>query len=304
MAYGCFVGLCGFDLVFYQNGLPREDTKSQTDDYHTFIGGPPANAAVTYSMLGGSALLISAIGDSLIGKTIKETLSTEYGIKVIDVFEGSKTLPSMSGIAINELNGSRTIWNGRHDTDGSFIHSYREYLDNMQFCLSDCNIPNVTKDVMTDMAAAHVPIILDAGSWKKDMAFFLSMADTAIASEVCLPPDGSDFLTVAKKAGIAKRAVTKGSAPLLWETDKNAGSIQPPKTDAVDTLAAGDIFHGAYCYFTYEKKLPFTESLKMASEVAAYSTRYKGPRKGVAEYCISKYQQHPQKPNASPGRSS
>jgi sugar/nucleoside kinase (ribokinase family) len=45
----------------------------------------------------------------------------------------------------------------------------------------------------------------------------------------------------------------------------------------VDTMGAGDIFHGAFCFFSSEGK-GFVESLGEAANIAAESCRYKGTR--------------------------
>ncbi len=280
-------------FVFYQESLPAENTKSKTNDYNTYIGGPAANAAITYTKLGGKAAVITAIGDSLIGKTIRESLEADYGIKIFDVMEGSKALPSISGIAINTKSGSRTIWNGRQSANAAFKDTYDDILAQVLFGLFDCNMPYVTKDVMQKLNARNIPIVLDAGSWKPDMPYFLSKADTAIASEVCREPNGTDFITTARKSGVPRRAVTMGEAPLLWETNEGSGKILPPQVKTVDTLAAGDIFHGAYCYFAYMENLPFRDALSKASEVAAASVAYRGPRTGVNRYKNGQGQEGP-----------
>jgi sugar/nucleoside kinase (ribokinase family) len=46
---------------------------------------------------------------------------------------------------------------------------------------------------------------------------------------------------------------------------------------AVDTMGAGDIFHGAFCYF-FSIGYGFEESLERAAEIASESCRYRGTR--------------------------
>jgi sugar/nucleoside kinase (ribokinase family) len=109
------------------------------------------------------------------------------------------------------------------------------------------------------------------------------MADDVIASADCKPPD-SDFVSTALHFGSKNIAVTHGENNITWTDGTNSGTIMPPQVKAIDTLGAGDVFHGAYCYFKYVRGLSFVDSLKNAADVASISVQYVGPRAGVEEY--------------------
>lgn len=49
---GLFVGLCTKDILYYTDDIPAHNHKSKTEDFATYIGGPAANAAITYAALG------------------------------------------------------------------------------------------------------------------------------------------------------------------------------------------------------------------------------------------------------------
>ena len=51
---GYFVGLTTMDYVFYVDSHPRKNSKVKTNHFTRLVGGPAANAAITYSLLGGS----------------------------------------------------------------------------------------------------------------------------------------------------------------------------------------------------------------------------------------------------------
>lgn len=87
-----------------------------------------------------------------------------------------------------------------------------------------------------------------------------------------------------KDKGVLRRAVTDGGNPIIWEEKDRKGSIQPMKVIPVDTLGAGDIMHGAYCYFRFDRGLSFEEALEKAGQVSSYSIAYRGPRQGILEY--------------------
>jgi len=289
MKLGIFTGLAGLDIVYYQDNLPIENSKSKTNDYITVVGGPAANAAITYAMLGGKALLITCIGHSEFGQIIKKQLH-DYGVEVIDFAKGADVLPSISGISVNKTNGNRTIWSGQplynKINDEKFeTVMYSISMGKASFCFSDCNVPQISIKVLQEAKKHSKTIILDAGSWKDNFDFYLSVADEVIASAVCKPPTHHhDFMAAAMDYGVKNVAITDGGEAIKWKSPEEQGKIAPPKVEAKDTLGAGDIFHGAYCFFRVVKNLSFADSLEKAAEVASLSVQYWGPREGVKAY--------------------
>jgi len=289
--YGLFAGLTGLDIVYYQGWLPNENKKSKTNNYHIYTGGPAANAAITYAMLGGRARLITCIGQSEIGEVIRKELLL-YGVELIDCAENQTIMPNISSISVNTDNGSRTIWSGQQPYNQNLPDSLSGIMKDALFCLSDCNQHEIAIKVLQQAKKYGIPIVLDAGSWKEQTLEYLKLADEVIASEDCRPPEdisghksnGMDFIDISLHSGVRNTAVTCGEKPIRWKSNRASGYIEPISVTAKDTLGAGDIFHGAYCYFRYVKKMPFPDSLKHASKVASFSVEYFGPREGVIKY--------------------
>src|SRR5690625_7948306 len=101
MAKGLFAGLAGLDITYYQSSFPMENDKSKTNDFQTFIGGPAANAAITYAILGGDATLVTCLGDTPIAQAMKAEFTEMYGVTVVDLAEGLKLLRSRSSALVN-----------------------------------------------------------------------------------------------------------------------------------------------------------------------------------------------------------
>ena len=283
MAKGCFVGLAGLDIMFHVAALPLENHKVKTNDYETNIGGPAANAAITHAILGGESILISSIGDSLLGKSIKEELAS-YGVRIMDVSSGEEGLPSISGIAVNKTSGSRTIWSGQRVMEDGTFRPIGEVLEDVDFCLSDCNIKDLGLAVVNKAKDMGVPVVLDAGNWKEGFEKFLAVSDYTIASSVCHPPDGQSIKDKAFDWGSKNVAVTHGGEEIRYFSPSEKGVINPEEVTVVDKLAAGDIFHGAFCYFMFSKGCSFKEALINADKVATSSVMHKGPRQGIYVY--------------------
>ena len=104
--------------------------------------------------------------------------------------------------------------------------------------------------------------------------------DVAICAERFLPPGaskGSEVFEALRQVGVRRIAITRGERPILYFDGESAGQIDVAKIRAVDTLAAGDIFHGAFSYF-YARADSFVTALEKAGEVATISCKHFGPR--------------------------
>jgi ribokinase len=101
---------------------------------------------------------------------------------------------------------------------------------------------------------------------------------------------------LAKVVGLLKRkfeqafiSVTAGENGCFWFDDRTGEVVHlaAPKVRAVDTLAAGDIFHGAFALAVAEG-LPIEETMRWASMAAALKCQVFGGRTGApsrAEVC-------------------
>lgn len=260
-----FVGLTGIDYVYYLETLPAENSKCKTTEYTKYIGGPAANAAITYAALGGDATLITAYGTSSESKTITEELSA-YGVKVINV-SSDDVLPGISTICITD-GGMRTIISGQQSYKS--IDSTGISVDGYDFALFDCNQQDISLPLLDRVTC---DIVLDAGSYKPNVEKYLERASVVISSEQFLDPSGRDIFSMPYE-NIKLRAMTRGEKPIRTQD----GEIKVEAVTCVDSLAAGDIFHGAFCFAFYEKEMAFDEALRFASCVASESVKYKGPR--------------------------
>jgi sugar/nucleoside kinase (ribokinase family) len=77
-------------------------------------------------------------------------------------------------------------------------------------------------------------------------------------------------------------AITQGPGPIRWSEGDASGELLPPQAQAIDTLGAGDIFHGAFCH-AFAGGQDFRASLEAAAAVASRSTESWGPRGWMAQ---------------------
>lgn len=275
IASGLFIGLAGIDIVHYQNEkLPEENQKSKTNDFEVYVGGPAANAAITFANLGGYATLVSCIGNSGMGKALKGMLK-KYNVNVIDAISDDKYTPNISSVIVNLQNGNRTIISGqRIANDVDFVIS-KKIIDEVDIVLYDCNAPKLFNANISNLKDKD--LILDAGSFKPHIYDALNLATEVISSSK-FKVDGKTILEAMDEYGINFAAITNGENPIYYKDDKgHIGEIEVEKMDnVIDTLGAGDVLHGAYCYFRIGEKCDYVSSLKKASVVASLSVTHRG----------------------------
>ena len=148
--------------------------------------------------------------------------------------------------------------------------------------LSDGHLPELALPVLRRAREAGVPTVLDGGSWKPWTPELLPWIDMAVASNRFRPPEASDDVMGFLRARVGAVAITNGPNPIRWSAGAASGEIRPPQIQAIDTLGAGDIFHGAFCH-ALALGGDFAASLAAASEVAARSCASYGPRQWIGE---------------------
>lgn len=286
MSKGLFVGLCGLDVVFYEDKpLPQEDVKMKVSDVRSCIGGPAANAAITNVLLGGQSTVVSYIGNSPIGLVIKQ-LMAGFGIEVIDMCLDTD-VKCISGIYVNTDNATRTILSGRnaiHQLADKAVLT--ELVKEHDYVLYDGHFPQLDDVLLPAVEETRTPLVIDVGAWKDTFNLILCHNPILICSQVFHDGEGQDGIDMMQKFGMKHVAITRGARPVLYKTDHMAQreEIPVPKVNAIDTLGAGDIFHGAFCYFMFEKHMDFKGALEKACDVAAASTTVYGVVDGVKQY--------------------
>lgn len=201
-----FVGLTNIDYIYYLDSVPDVNSKAKTGNYARYIGGPAANAAITYAALGGDATLITAFGESSEGNMIENELSS-YGVNIINLSCDSK-LPGISTILVT-ADGSRTIISGQ--SSFSQIDFEKITKTDFDFALFDCNQSDIALPVLGLLSCE---IVLDAGSYKPDTAEFLKKASIVISSEKFADMNGSNIFEM-NYPNISHKAITRGEKSIL-----------------------------------------------------------------------------------------
>jgi sugar/nucleoside kinase (ribokinase family) len=127
--------------------------------------------------------------------------------------------------------------------------------------------------------------ILDGGSWKPGTEDLLPDVDVALCSADFHAPGAAtpaETLAFLQAKGVTWAAITQGPDPVLWSGPHGQGQVVVPQARVVDTLGAGDVFHGA-CAFAIAvvdvlDEAAFVDALQKAAAVAATSCGSFGTR--------------------------
>jgi len=286
---GVFAGLTTVDIVFSFGKYPDEDTKNTARQFIISAGGPATNAAIVFSYLGGDGCLISSIGQSRLSIIAKKDL-LQYGVKHIDITEKRKNEPTLSVVSVSELNGSRTIL-----TSPAIDDEFTDPFDNHKQIISSVEGANILlldghqTDLSVGLAECAkkngVVVVLDGDLYQPAIEKFLPFVDIVIFGKNFIIPGKNktkELFNYFESFGIKYVIATNGEHDIEFISDGAFNSIEVPKVEVVDTLAAGDFFHGAFCYY-YAKVRDIKQSLEFAAKIAGISVTKFGTRSWMKE---------------------
>lgn len=282
---GLFIGLSTLDMIYLASGPPQANQKLVAQDSLTSAGGPATNAAATFAHLGNTAHLLSAIGQHPISQLIRADLENlSKPVTLNDLAPSQTQSPPVSSIVVTQSTGERAIISlnaqGQIAQPDQIPKDLWEKITThtIDIILIDGHQIPVSKAIAQQ--ATGIPIVLDGGSWKPSLESILPYINYAICSANFHPPGCQniqatmDYLRQSMPEP-AHIAITQGDQPILY-WDGTAGTIPVPKINPVDTLGAGDIFHGAFCHFILHRDFP--QALAQAAQVAATACQSFGTR--------------------------
>jgi sugar/nucleoside kinase (ribokinase family) len=279
MVTGTFIGLSTMDCINLVDEFPNEDSKVLSSQSGIFAGGPALNAAITFSILGGHANLVSLVGRSgSRSSLIKEELD-RYSVDLIDLAD-AEFEPPLASIISAKRSSSRTIVTSEISDDyHEFTH--HNLIGSSDIALWDQHYPASMSGVAESFRGLS-EIVLDAGSLRSQSQFAVDISDHIIGSQ-------KFEQQLIERYGISEInshheksswIITRGPDDITVKEGGLTHSVSPRTVDAVDTLGAGDIFHGAFCYYK-ASGYNVMDSVKRAMFTASESTRVFGTRDGI-----------------------
>lgn len=279
MAQGLFVGLTTLDCIYQSDRYPLPNQKVVAQDYLTAAGGPATNAAVAFGFWDNQSKLLTVLGQHPLCELIKSDLGN-LAVEIIDLIPHQSLAPPLSSIIVTASTGERAVISiNALKSPAKRSQIPLKILEGIDIVLVDGHQIDVSAAIVQLANREKIPVVLDGGSWKPGLEIILPGIDYAVCSANFLPPQCSSTTEVfayLQAQGITKIAVTQGENPIQYFDSQMINTILVPQIKAIDTLGAGDIFHGAFCHYILQTDFP--TALEQAAYIASKSCQFFGTR--------------------------
>ena len=292
------VGMPVRDLIYHITELPARGEKVRAEKFEEIAGGNALNAGIGIVRLGGRVLLSGPMGDAaetssqyMLDQLAKEGIETSL-IRVQD------TVTPSSNVMIDP-SGERTIVTYRDPKLWKVkLPEPAELLQDCAAVLAENRCASFATELCVEASRRNIPVVLDGDVVMSMREGVLSIASHVIFSSEALTqtagtPDLETALRRIAEQTKAFCAVTRGAQGMMWLDE--AGRLQTMPTfpvHTVDTLGAGDVFHGAFALAIAER-MGVVDAMRFASAAAALKcTRHGGafaaPNRAEVEVLLSR----------------
>ncbi len=273
-------GISVLDHIFQVDHFPIPGEKSRASNFTESSGGNAANAAIAIARLGGQVALASPLASDLIGDSIVARLTAE-NVDCAAMVRVAGAISSLSAIIV-DATGERMIVNRRDETlSKARVANVEALVESLDAVLIDNRFPEFVLPIAQAARRHNLPVVLDADepSGFVDEIFAASThvifsAHGLRATAECADPEQA--LRIVAGPAPAFFAVTSGPNGTLWRHGTESGRQAAFPVRAVDTLGAGDVYHGAFTLALGEGRT-VPEALRFAAAAAAVKcTRFGG----------------------------
>jgi len=293
-------GVAVLDFVFFLDEMPRLAEKYRAHGAQITGGGGGANASAAVARLGGHAILASRLGSDQVADMIASGLEVDgVDCSMLRRFDGRRS--SFSSVFIDQ-DGERQIVNFRdHDLPMDAGWLAASLPDDFDVGLADTRWPDGAEALMAAARERGLPGVLDAEAPIREAEAALHLAShIAFSAQGLRDWAGHDDLDKALADFATETGsfacVTDGAKGVWWRHGAGSGFEPAYAIKPLDTLGAGDVWHGAFALRLGEGAPP-PEAIRFASAVAAIKcTRANGragyPTRAEAELFMKEAQSH------------
>jgi sulfofructose kinase len=277
------IGIPVRDLTFRTPRVPARGSKENATHFEEICGGNSLNAAIGIVRLGGRAAICGPIGDSreTASRYIFDQLANE-GIDTKHLVHMKGLVTPLSGIMIDPT-GERTIITFRDPELWKVTLPPADVLlEDCDAILTESRCAAFCTDLCAEAVRRGIPVVVDV-----DRAMSLSEGLLTASTHLVFSSEPLQETAGESDEGAALKKIAKLTPSFLAGTRGPRGTIwldaqgELQETPAfpvhtVDTLGAGDVFHGAFALAITEKQ-ELRQALRFASAAAALKcTRFGG----------------------------
>jgi sugar/nucleoside kinase (ribokinase family) len=270
------------DIVMRVDKFPDAGTKVQASDFLITIGGQAGNASVAVSRLGGKVTYAGALGDhdDEIANRVVASLEREK----VDCSSAVRVAGAISSVSLIMIDaaGEKMIATRRdHGLNTVKPADAAKTVAEIDAVLLDNRYPNFVVPICEAAKARGIPRVLDLDKAAEPGDPLLAASTHVISSAEAMRGSTGvkDLPAALLKLGENYKgflAVTDGPEGVYWLDGGKVRHMDAFKVDAIDTLGAGDTFHGAFTLRLVETG-DVVEAMRFGAAAAAIKcTRFGG----------------------------
>jgi sulfofructose kinase len=284
------IGRSCLDCLAVVSHFPQENEKVSITGRFLEGGGQGGTASCCIARLGGRVTYVGKIGDDPEGAFCLERLR-EFGVDTTDVeiVPGGRT--PVAYLFVTASTGDRTIFYEPSTLPAVSVNACLErLLESAPVVLLDPETTYLGK-TLRDRTQRKFKIVYDCERRREGIEDLMATADYFIPSMDFIdsefpPGDGRVMVEALRtlKAQIhGELIVTDGPNGAYYFLDQGLYQIKPPAVQAVDTIGAGDNFHGAFA-LAVSRGFDLEKAVQFSVAVASLSCRDYGGRKGLPDW--------------------
>jgi sulfofructose kinase len=273
-------GIAVEDFLFKVERFPAPGTKMRAADLVATTGGCAANAAVAVARLGGRARFAGPLGtDDASDRFLASLAKTGVDPSGVLRVEGG-SIP-VSGIFIDHTGEKMVATMHGRGLDDATPTDPAALVSDIDVLLVDNRFLNFVRPICAAAAARGIPVVLDIDkATRTSDPLFATASHLIFSSEALMATTGIADLGAALTSITTNArgflAVTNGPDHVLWIEDGAVRRLPVFKVEAIDTLGAGDSFHGAFALALAERMDPIAAMRFGAAAAAIKCTRFGG----------------------------
>ena len=277
------VGSINMDLVASTPRIPLAGETLIGSDFTTSPGGKGANQAVAVARLGFPVQMIGAVGEDVFGEGLLKNLR-QAGVgadAVARVAGPSGVAPIL--VAANGENSIVVVSGANGKVTPALIDQHADLIAAAGMVLCQLEIPLATLSHTLELCAkAGVPVVLDPAPaaelpervWGQVTWFTPNETEAARYIGESLPAEAAAKRLLAR--GVRSVVLKRGSeGAYVAAAGGDARWVPAFRVDAIDTVAAGDCFNGAFAVSLLEGRDPW-DAARFAAAAAAISVTRRG----------------------------
>jgi sugar/nucleoside kinase (ribokinase family) len=242
-------GIAVQDIVFRVQQFPPPGGKCMTDQFRIVSGGCAVNAAIALARLGGKAHYCGPLGDptDAVSNQLMDEMTRE-GVGTAGVVRVPGATAPVSGIMIDG-GGERMIATYRDPRiEAALAPDPGRLVRNISLLLADNRFSDFVRPICEAARRQGIPILLDADRPTVEDDPLFGIPTHVIFSSECLREttgltDLSQGLERMAPRTRGFLAVSDGPNEVRYFAGGRIHTMPVFPVEAVDTLAAGDVFH-------------------------------------------------------------